>query len=180
MTIQPETAVHGFVADADNISLCGQRCALDLIKLTNFLKVERHLDPARAVICTNFMLPMEQLILEGLGFTCLAARQNCDELVKAEILSMVESGVRILTLGAGDGGYVPLLTRLKAEVGLRVHLIASRHCLSSRLARSSAVDGITYLEWFKARRPAVTPERRPLFPWARVDRRSARPRCGSA
>jgi hypothetical protein len=161
------TSLYGFVADADNISLCGQRRTLDLLKLVRFLRTERHLNPAYAVVCTNYLNPMEQLVLEGMGFECFSARENADELVKAEIIRMVEAGVRILTLGAGDGGYVPLLTKLKAKFDLRIHLIASRYCLSNRLLRSGVAEGITYLEHFAVRHSSVA-EERSLFPWARA------------
>lgn len=146
---------YGFVADAENISLCGQHRLVDLLGFVSYLRRYRKLDPRFAVVCNNHLNPMERTVLEGFGFRCPSARENCDELVKAEMLRMAEAGVRYLTLASGDGGYLPLVQELKARFGIRVHLIAARRCMSSRLRRIG--DGITYLDQFFASRPVARP-----------------------
>lgn len=156
--------IFGFIADGDNISVAGQRRTVDLFKLVDFLKKNRHLDPAHAVICTNYVKPMERLTLEAFGFELRAAGKNADDLVNCEIERMVEAGVRILTLASGDArAHANLLIKLKAKVGLKVHLIAGRHSLGERLRRLA--HGVTYLENFIVpRRPSGLD--RSLFPWA--------------
>jgi len=168
--------IHGFIADADNINMCGQRRTLDLLSFVNFLRTERHLNPSHSIVCSNYLNPMEQVVLEGFGFRCISARENCDDLVKAEIVRMVEAGVRILTLASGDGGYAPLLAQLKKAYGLKVHLVASRHCLSDKLRNAVGVAGISFIDRFFTRKTNnrcklsnFALSRRPSGPtWSRV------------
>ncbi|MEA3044670.1 MAG: hypothetical protein QOH47_2508 [Sphingomonadales bacterium] len=167
-----QTFVSGCVIDADNVNFFnqlevrGERRQIDLLAFRRFLIGERRVQPAHAVVCTNYLRPMEAALLSGFGFRCVEAKTNCDDLAKSEIRRLVEDeGVNCLTVCSGDGrAYADLLRELKAKFGIRVHVVSRRFCLSQRLARLA--DGISYLERFAVRQRRSSTDR-PLFPWAR-------------
>jgi hypothetical protein len=164
--------ISGCVIDADNVNFYnqlevrGERRQIDLLAFRRFLIRDRRVQPAHAVVCTNFLRPMEAALLSGFGFRCVEAKTNCDELAKCEIRDLVErQGVNVLTVCSGDGrAYADLLGELKAKFGLRVHVVSRRYGLSPKLARLAS--GITYLEKFVIW-PNRSASERPLFPWAR-------------
>lgn len=156
MQIQNIHPIHAFVADADNVGLCGQRgCAIDLQRFIAWLRQDRSFDAAESVICTNWLSGMECALLRAIGFVgrFVEAYENCDHAVEEQIVDLVEKkGVRHLYLASGDGGYASLIKRLQKQYGLRVHLICRRSAHSKVLA--ALCQGITFIDAFAGRAAA--------------------------